>query len=838
MISLFSRVLLVTLMASFAPCAQAASWVPVGPADASHRPFDGAPQYGSVATHPTAAGHAVVLAGGPATLRPFVTTDSGAHWTSAPPVFNGGSVILAGIPAVLFLPATPPLSDQNLRSTDLGRSWAPVPMPVGATKNAVLRGVNPANPDELIVTDRSHVFQTTDGGRTWTSDDATNDVWSLAVDWSTRTMYVAFNPFWRLTYGFNLPVAHRPLDARGSWGFGGIQPSLIAAGHGVALLFDGYATTPTLYRSADGGATYGGVAGGIDSLDICAFAFSALPATRVYATECSGGRILRSDDDGTTWEVASTQPDSYLGSLAIDAANPDRVYVVSAHGLWVSDDGATTFSRLDRKTGAPGDFHLIYFDQSVSGRQWLSLYSGFVLSVLRSSDSGSSWFEINTNHRLVATSRTRANTLFGTQLDPASGSDRRFDVSTNGGASWSTKFQLTELFARIVSIAYGQAPGEVFVASLHGETTGVQSSKIHYSINDGDSFSVRAAPPIQIRGLASAQTGTARLYAAGDDTTGASTQLYRSDDGAQTWHFVTTLPAGRSAVDPAWPNALTALSVDPADPDRLYAGFYFPDYVLRSDDGGATWRRATIGLGAGPVTSLVIDPTNPATMYASQLDSGVFRSTDGGSTWSAMDDGLADDSVYRVALDPHGAGRLHAETLTGLFRADLSIGIPGGSRRAIEYHHRDFNHYFLSADSDEIAALDAGVFSGWTRTGEGFPVAEFSTPGNESVCRFFGVGFAPMSSHFYTPYAQECELLRSNSAWLYERMAFGLALPASNTHGCPAGTRAINRLWNRNERGAPNHRYTTNKYVFDSMITAGWVMEGEASTFVFACVPN
>ena len=45
------------------------------------------------------------------------------------------------------------------------------------------------------------------------------------------------------------------------------------------------------------------------------------------------------------------------------------------------------------------------------------------------------------------------------------------------------------------------------------------------------------------------------------------------------------------------------------------------------------------------------------------------------------------------------------------------------------------------------------------------------------MCRFFGVGFAPQSSHFYTPYASECDALKANPEWLYEKIAFGLALP-------------------------------------------------------------
>ncbi len=36
---------------------------------------------------------------------------------------------------------------------------------------------------------------------------------------------------------------------------------------------------------------------------------------------------------------------------------------------------------------------------------------------------------------------------------------------------------------------------------------------------------------------------------------------------------------------------------------------------------------------------------------------------------------------------------------------------------AIEFYHASFDHYFMSADTIEINALDTGYFAGWARTG-------------------------------------------------------------------------------------------------------------------------
>lgn len=109
------------------------------------------------------------------------------------------------------------------------------------------------------------------------------------------------------------------------------------------------------------------------------------------------------------------------------------------------------------------------------------------------------------------------------------------------------------------------------------------------------------------------------------------------------------------------------------------------------------------------------------------------------------------------------------------------------------------------------------------------------------VCRFFsGATFAPLSSHFYTPYPGECDTVDAGPAWKFEKLAFSLTLPTGSGQGngsCASGTVPLYRAYNAMKGGAPNHRYTTRASTLDAMIAQGWIMEGEANTRVFACVP-
>jgi len=166
-----------------------------------------------------------------------------------------------------------------------------------------------------------------------------------------------------------------------------------------------------------------------------------------------------------------------------------------------------------------------------------------------------------------------------------------------------------------------------------------------------------------------------------------------------------------------------------------------------------------------------------------------------------------------------------------------------GERLAVEYFHADYGHYFITTDEPEIASLDANGERSWVRTGRSFTVFDQSllpllplVP----VCRFWSnQSFAPKSSHFYTPYPDECAKVKQDPMWLFERNAFYARMPegAAGARTCPSGTQPLYRAYNSGGGGAPNHRLTTDPAVLDAMIAQGWIMEGEAATRVFACVP-
>jgi uncharacterized repeat protein (TIGR02543 family) len=155
----------------------------------------------------------------------------------------------------------------------------------------------------------------------------------------------------------------------------------------------------------------------------------------------------------------------------------------------------------------------------------------------------------------------------------------------------------------------------------------------------------------------------------------------------------------------------------------------------------------------------------------------------------------------------------------------------------VEFHNTALDHYFITADSVEALAVDAGAAGpGWTRTG-----LSFKPGGATQVCRFYGSPLIGPNSHFYTAFPLECfglQLLASQTPssqpkWNFEGIAFSTTEPTLGT--CPAGTLPVYRAYNDGlARGIDsNHRITTSVTAINDVVARGWKAEG-----VVMCVPQ
>jgi photosystem II stability/assembly factor-like uncharacterized protein len=207
-----------------------------------------------------------------------------------------------------------------------------------------------------------------------------------------------------------------------------------------------------------------------------------------------------------------------------------------------------------------------------------------------------------------------------------------------------------------------------------------QTSGLYRSQDHGRSWQyVGSGPGVPIKALAIHPVDKNVLYAGTEG--GASVNannIWTSGNGGQNWHrFYLKLPSTAAGLIPD----VTALAVDPKQPDELYVGtagqgvyryqaapdgygyelvgglsspsgyvkglVVSPDsrvYALTTeslmviDGDGDIWHK--VETLPDLAVSLAIDPTNPQILYAGTVAYGAYRSTDGGQTWQAINEGL------------------------------------------------------------------------------------------------------------------------------------------------------------------------------------------------------
>jgi photosystem II stability/assembly factor-like uncharacterized protein len=144
--------------------------------------------------------------------------------------------------------------------------------------------------------------------------------------------------------------------------------------------------------------------------------------------------------------------------------------------------------------------------------------------------------------------------------------------------------------------------------------------------------------------------------------------LWASENGGESWYSAT-----RNGVPKEWVNTTYWMEFDPAVRGRMWAvmsGVHdlprdkmwrraspdqFNGGVVRSDDGGRTWRVQNNGMPQTAATHILRDRTGA--LYVTGFGHGVFKSTDGGEHWSLRNAGIEGNQpfAWRLAQDGKGA---------------------------------------------------------------------------------------------------------------------------------------------------------------------------------------
>lgn len=140
--------------------------------------------------------------------------------------------------------------------------------------------------------------------------------------------------------------------------------------------------------------------------------------------------------------------------------------------------------------------------------------------------------------------------------------------------------------------------------------------------------------------------------------------VYRSDDGGETWRHMgleETHHIGRIIIHPRNPDVVYVAAQGHLYSENPERG------VFKTSDGGNTWEKVLSVKISGRdigVTDLVMDPQDPATLYAAAYDrqrwawsfrtagpgSRIYRTKDGGKSWVQLTAGLPDGVLGKIGL--------------------------------------------------------------------------------------------------------------------------------------------------------------------------------------------
>ena len=249
---------------------------------------------------------------------------------------------------------------------------------------------------------------------------------------------------------------------------------------------------------------------------------------------------------------------SHLHGLAVDAADPSRLYLATHNGLFhTSADGMAELVSSNTNdymgfTPHPTDADILYASGHPTG--------GGNMGVLVSRDGGRTWEEIAegadgpVDFHAMDISRADPNVLYGLY--------GAIQVSRDGGKSWTVAGAPE---ARVIDLAAAAvSPDIVFAATMEG---------IAISRDAGATWEPTGPQGAPVSMIQTAPDGSTYAFIVG-------TGLVRSPGSALDWKPVSNDFGER---------VLLHLAADPADPARLFA-VTDEGRIVASVDSGKTWR--------------------------------------------------------------------------------------------------------------------------------------------------------------------------------------------------------------------------------------------------------
>jgi photosystem II stability/assembly factor-like uncharacterized protein len=381
----------------------------------------------------------------------------------------------------------------------------------------------------------------------------------------------------------------------------------------------------------------------------------------VYGTDF--GRTMKTTDGGASWHAvySSKAPGAGWTSTGLDVTSTygylfdpfdahRRFIPATDIGLFRSEDEGRSWTRS--VSGVPEAWsnttYWVTFDPQIPGKMWGAMSGTHDLPRPKM------W-------------RTTAMTTFRGGVC----------LSLDGGRTWKPSNQgMPETAPTHILLDPSSPKGKrtLWVTAM--------GRGVYKSSDDGATWTLKNNGIAQHEPLAwrLARSGDGTLYVVvarrsedGSIGTSGDGAVYKSTDGAESWHAV-NLPAGT--------NGPNGLAIDPGDPQRLYLAAWARAIgmdgtgggIYLSPDGGRTWKNVLDH--DQHIYDISIDPRDANLLYAAGFQSSAWRSNDRGEHWTRIP-GFNFKWGQRVMPDPMDPKMIYISTFGGGVWRGPSAGATG-----------------------------------------------------------------------------------------------------------------------------------------------------------------
>ncbi len=458
-----------------------------------------------------------------------------------------------------------------------------------------------------------------------------------------------------------------------------------------------------LWRSADAGQSWTAIFDEPLSQSIGDLVLDPSDSKTIYVGtgEANGGGgsqtylgygVYKSTDSGDTWEHLGLEETCYIGRVAVDPQDSQRIFVAamgklyntsSQRGLYRTTDGGNNWEQVLFLSDSTGCIDVVIHPDNpdtLYAAMWERIrypngraYGGVTSGLYRSYDGGDTWQELTDNlpnnapdvGRIgISISQSNPNILYTIYADVPGFFDGIYKTTDNGDTWTRTNDgSLSNIYS-----SFGWWFGNIRVDPANPDIAYAMGLEIYKTTNGGDSwFYSSGGIHVDQHGLYIHPTNSDYVVAGNDggiyvsENGGSSytkspnlpiTQFYTSEidyqfperlyGGTQDNGTNRTLTGGLNDWQFIWGGDGFYVLVDPTDNNFVYAESQWGNLV-RSTNGGNSFVSALNGVDFSDRSNwnspLVMDPNNPAVLYFGT--DKVYRTENRATSWTAISEDLS-----------------------------------------------------------------------------------------------------------------------------------------------------------------------------------------------------